>query len=132
MAEAVTLGDRMKEARLQAAARRREVLSQGAMAALVSKAVGRTIHQTQWGKYEAGTSEPPIDVIAAAAKLSGLPNAYLAFGESVAVLPDPALDRKLTDTELQRALRKDEAESAAAERTRLASSTRRKRGGGRA
>lgn len=71
----------MREARLQWGANRRESASQAAMAEAVSKLIGRKLTQSGWSDYESATTEPPLDVITAAAKLSGLSESYLAFGE---------------------------------------------------
>lgn len=50
------------------------------MGVLVAELIGRTVRQAAWSLYELGKSEPPLDVIVAAAKLSGLDASYLAFG----------------------------------------------------
>ena len=50
------------------------------MAELVGKELGRVMHATQWRRYEAGT-EPPLDVIRATARVSGLSESYIAFGK---------------------------------------------------
>lgn len=78
--EPVSIAERMRQARLQTGANRRAAVSQDEMAALVSKALGRVIRQTQWGRYETG-SEPPLDVIRATATVSGIDERYLAFGD---------------------------------------------------
>lgn len=85
----------MKEARLRTGVRLHETVSQARMADLVSAEIEWSIGQTQWGRYELGESEPPLDVIRAAAKVSELSPEYIAFG--VVGGPDPALDRRLTD-----------------------------------
>lgn len=97
----------MREARLQAAVRARRTLSQAAMADLVSRAVGRIVSQATWSNYELGINDPPFDVVEAAAKVSGLVPAYIAFGSA----PDPTtIDasqlRYLSDEELARAEKK--------------------------
>lgn len=99
----VTLAGRMKEARLRAALRLHETVSQARMAELVSKELARTIQQTQWGRYETGENEPPLDVIQAASRVSELPPEYIAFGvkRKVDITADDF--RKLTDVELDRA-----------------------------
>jgi transcriptional regulator with XRE-family HTH domain len=80
-----TFGERMKEARLATAVRLRRTLSQAGMAELVGKEIGRDLWQAQWSKYELDESEPPLDVIRAASKLSGLDPSYIAFGTTAAV-----------------------------------------------
>lgn len=70
----------MKEARLAAAVRQHRTLSQATMAELVGKEIGGDLWQAQWSAYELDKSEPPLAVIRAAAKLSGLDESYLAFG----------------------------------------------------
>lgn len=85
------LADRLKTARFHVAAARRENVSQARMAELVSDASGRTVHQTQWGRYEAGESEPPLSVIRATAKVSGLSEVYIAFGYEAVGAKPPAV-----------------------------------------
>lgn len=80
MAGGDTVAERMKEARFQTAARLREPVSGERMSELVGQALGRVLHPTQWRRYEGGT-EPPLDVIRAAARVSGLAEAYIAFGD---------------------------------------------------
>lgn len=82
-----TLAGRLKQARLQAAVRRGHTVSQERMAELVSKEIHRPLWQAQWSSYERGEAPPPLDVIASAAKLSGLDPGYLAFGPKA---PEPA------------------------------------------
>lgn len=82
MADDDSVSGRLKEARLQAGVRLRRQMSQERMAEMVSKEVGRTIHQNQWSRWEAG-AEPPIDVIRVAAKLSGISEVYIAFGYTI-------------------------------------------------
>lgn len=77
----------MKEARFQTAANLQETISQQRMAGLVSKVLGRPLHQAQWSDYERGESEPPLDVIQAAAKVSELPPEYIAFGTKTVAPP---------------------------------------------
>lgn len=76
----------MKEARLRTGVERREFASQEQMADLVAALLGRPLNQTQWSRYEQG-AEPPLDVIQAAAQLSGLTPAYIAFGDVQAARP---------------------------------------------
>jgi hypothetical protein len=76
----VTVAERLKEARFQTAARLRENVAQDRMATLVADALGRVLHPTQWRRYESGEREPPLDVITAVARVSGLSEAYIAFG----------------------------------------------------
>ena len=78
----------MKEARLRAALRLGETVSQARMAELVSKELKRTIQQTQWGRYETGENEPPLDVIKAASRVSELPPEYIAVGTKPSVTID--------------------------------------------
>src|SRR5690242_11223417 len=96
MTKALTLAERMKKARFATTQRRLETVSQRLMGDLVSALVGRTIHDTQWQRYETGESEPPLDVIRATAKISGLSESYIAFGTELPA-PDPSQDRRLTD-----------------------------------
>jgi transcriptional regulator with XRE-family HTH domain len=120
----------MKEARLQAAVRERRPLSQAAMAELVSEQLGRIIHQTQWSNYELAVSEPPFDVVAAAAQLSGLTEAYIAFGVSADLQVDPTQDRKLTEAgpESDRARAARQAEATKEARRKASDKGSRKRG----
>lgn len=107
----------MKEARLRAALLRKETVSQARMADLVSKELGRSIQQTQWGRYESEENEPPLDVIRAAAKVSELAPEYIAFGVVADDLsPDPDRDHLLTEEELDAA--QAEAEAIQRERDR--------------
>jgi len=76
---------RMKQARLQTAVGLRETVSQERMADLVGAELKRVLHPTQWRRYETGEREPPLDVIRATARVSGLTEAYIAFGESTPV-----------------------------------------------
>lgn len=71
----------MLEARMATAARRRQAVSQSAMAKLLAKAVGHRVHQPQVSSWEAG-AEPPLDIILAYEQLSGLSRNYLAWGDS--------------------------------------------------
>lgn len=126
MAERDSVGGRMKQARLQAAVQLGEHVSQERMAELVSAELGRVLHPTQWRRYETDR-EPPLDVISAAARVSGLSEAYIAFGAGDVEVPDPRLDRRLTPLEEQRALRAADSErSAKAAQGR----SKRKRSGG--
>jgi hypothetical protein len=91
MVDPLVVAERMKEARFRTAAARREAVSQALMAQLVSNVLGRVVHQTQWGRYETGDSEPPLDVIRATARVSGLAEAYIAaFGEDMPAQSPPA------------------------------------------
>ena len=81
MTQPVSRGDRIREARLAIAAKQRKTVSQQGMADLLTPLVGRQIHQPQVSSWEA-ESEPPLDVIAAYAKLSGLERDYLAWGDT--------------------------------------------------
>lgn len=85
--EQVALGERIKEARFRVAVLRKDGVSQGRMAELISGLLGRSIHQTQWGRYESGESEPPVDVIRAVARISELSPAYVAFGDDPKAAP---------------------------------------------
>jgi transcriptional regulator with XRE-family HTH domain len=124
-----TVAGRMKEARLQAAVRLRETVSQERMAELVGKELGKPMHQTQWRRYETDR-EPPLEVIVAAAKVSGLSEAYIAFGTPDADrLIDPARDRRLSYAEEQRALRVAEESSASAKK--LGTKAKKRGSGGR-
>lgn len=109
MADSDSVAGRLKEARFQTAARLRETVSGDRMAELVGTELGKTMHPTQWRRYEAGT-EPPLDVIRAVARVSGLSEAYIAFGiirpPDAGAIVDPERDRKLTDAEVDRASRK--------------------------
>lgn len=80
MADSAGVAKRMREARFRTAAERGDSVSQAAMAQLVSTLTTRVVHQTQWGRYETGESEPPLEVIIATAKVSGLSEVYIAFG----------------------------------------------------
>lgn len=74
------LAVRLKEARLATGFIRGDSVSQEQMAELVSAELGRTLHPTQWRRYESGGRQAPLEVIAAAAAVSGLDPAYIAFG----------------------------------------------------
>lgn len=126
MSEQESIADRLKEARFQTAARLRENVSQDRMAELVGEALGKTFHATQWRRYEGGR-EPPLDVIRAVARVSGLSEAYIAFGISATAIIDPTTDRKLTEAELDRASAKAKQERA----TRTASARKHGRQGNR-
>lgn len=84
MGQPVSRGDRMLEARLATAARMRKTVSQQSMAELLAPLLKRPVHQPQVSSWEAET-EPPLDVIDAYAKLSGLSREYLAWGEDTPV-----------------------------------------------
>lgn len=111
-----TVAARMREARFRTAAARQVAVSQAEMAAMVGKEAARSIHQTQWARYENGDSEPPLDVIRATARVSGLPESYIAFGNSPTAIIDPARDRTLTEEEENRAIAKSRAAKAATKR----------------
>lgn len=99
------LGERLTEARFQTAARRRETVSRDRMAELIAEVTGKPLHETQWRRYEKGQSEPGMSIVRAAAKLSGLSEAYLFGIRGGEEIIDPARDRQLTDEELDRAKR---------------------------
>ena len=80
-AELKALGDRLKKARLQAAIRLGEGVSQAGMAELVGKELGRKLHQTTWSDYEAGETEPPLPVLRAVAAISGVSRDWLTYGD---------------------------------------------------
>lgn len=77
------------------------------MAVLVAKELGRALHQTQWARYESGESEPPLAIIRAAANVSGLSEAYIAFGNR---LLDSVKVHKLTEEQVELAKRVAESE----------------------
>jgi hypothetical protein len=79
MAESEGVFARMKKARFQTAANVGEVVSQERMAELVSAQLGRVLHPTQWRRYETDR-EPPLEVIVATARVSGLSETFIAFG----------------------------------------------------
>jgi transcriptional regulator with XRE-family HTH domain len=106
------VADRLKEARFLTAARQREAVSQERMAELIGQELKRTFHPTQWRRYEGG-AEPPLEIIRAVARLSGLSPAYIAFGEESALDIDESMLRDISDEELAR------AERIVAERERL-------------
>ena len=101
----------MKEARLQTAVRKGETLSQDRFAELMGAVLGRVMHPTQYRRYEAGESDPPYEVVVAAAQLSGLTAAYIAFGSEPLPPIDASQLRYLTDEELDRAAKKVAEES---------------------
>jgi hypothetical protein len=81
----------MREARLHAAVREKRSITMDAMAGLIAQELGRPLHLTQWRRYENGESEPPLDVIRATARVSGLAEAYIAaFGENAPAESTPA------------------------------------------
>lgn len=105
MPDADSVFERMKEARLQTAVRLRETVSQERMAELVSKHLGRVLHTTQWRRYETDR-EPPLDVITAAASVSGMLEGYIAFGTGERLSPTGARTTAPTehpDVEVDRA-----------------------------
>jgi transcriptional regulator with XRE-family HTH domain len=87
-----TLAGRFKQARLQAALRHGRTISQERMAEMVAEIIDRPLAQAQWSSYELGKAEPPLDVIRAAAKLSGLDEAYVAFGPKPEHPPEQVRD----------------------------------------
>jgi transcriptional regulator with XRE-family HTH domain len=80
-AERAALAGRMKGARFQTVVRLQREITQDEMAVLVGKELGRPFHATQWRRYETGKSQPALEVILAAAHISGLPECELAFGK---------------------------------------------------
>ena len=113
--ERLALAKRLKEARLHAAAARGEEITKEEMGPMISPILGRAIHATQWRRYESGRSEPPLDVIRAVATLSGLSEAYIAFGERE---PEPPAE-EVTDVPIrrERLLSEDELPRADDDRT---------------
>lgn len=115
-AERVALGRRMKEARLRAAVLLRDKVSQDGMARLVSAALRRSLKQSAWSDYELGVVEPPLDVIRATARLSGLTPEYITFGVTNTPVgetghiptetPEQKRSREAEDAELAKLLRK--------------------------
>jgi len=102
------LGERFKEARLKTAVKLNATVSQGRMAQLVTQELAKlkspkTISQPQWSDYEAEKAEPSTIVYRAVSRVSGLPEAYLAFGANAEAVANPSTDRKLTEEELDRA-----------------------------
>jgi hypothetical protein len=98
MAEPDSVSLRLKEARFRTAANLRETVSQDRMAELIGEHLKRVFHPTQWRRYEGGV-EPPLEIIRAVAAVSGLPEAYIAFGVKTGdVVIDPTRDRLLTET----------------------------------
>lgn len=59
---------------------------------ILGAVLGRKFHPTQWRRYESGESEPPLEVIRAVAKVSGLTEAYIAFGPAATVNRAAALE----------------------------------------
>ena len=110
----VARGERLKEARLQAAVRAKRTLSQAAMAELVSEVLGRSLSQAQWSNYELGLNDPPYDVVIAAGRLSGLSPSYIAFEakhtvnideDSLIDIPPDAVERAKKQAEVTRSAR---------------------------
>lgn len=91
------VGDRIRRARFQAAARSGRAVTQTALAKAVGVTPGAV---SQW---ENGTTEPNLSVIPKLAHALGVSPGWLAFGEDGPELINPATDRKLTDEEVQRA-----------------------------
>jgi hypothetical protein len=79
-------GEGMKKARLATGLRLNRTVSQGLMAEIVTaelKAMGfseKTVSQSVWSQYESEGSEPGLIIIKAAARVSGLSEAEIAFG----------------------------------------------------
>jgi hypothetical protein len=94
----------MKQARLATAVLRGDAVSQALMAELVSAHLKQPIAQTQWSRYEKGESEPPLAVLEATARVSGLARGWLAFGDEV--IPGPVGAGGLTQAEVTRAIKK--------------------------
>lgn len=74
---------------MQAAVRLKRSVSQALMARLVTEELAqmgadKTVSQTVWGKYEAETVEPSTIVFRAVARVSGLSESYIAFGNESA------------------------------------------------
>lgn len=80
-AERAALAGRMKGARFQTVVRLQREITQDEMAVLIGKELGRPFHATQWRRYETGKSQPALEVILAAAHISGMPECELAFGK---------------------------------------------------
>lgn len=148
---AIGFGEGTKKARMATAARLGRMVNQTLMAQLVNDELKRmgsrkTISQSGWSDYEAERSEPALVTIRAAAHVSGLSEAEIAFGpprdeEAHArarrvAEPSPDVElaspdrlRPLTTEELDRADRVAAAERAAAQPKRAAGGGR--KGGGR-
>lgn len=88
MAEALSLAERLKEARYTVGAVRRETITPKRMAALIAEVTGKPFHETQWRRYEAGT-EPPLAILLAAAAVSGLREEYIILGKLPKIEPAP-------------------------------------------
>ena len=113
-----TVGDRIKQARLTLAATRGETVTQAWLAAQCGVA-GPTVSQ-----WEAGIAQPSLSMIPKVAAALRVTAGWLAFGEEVSELINPATDRKLKDEEIQRA--RDTVAASRASRSGAA----RKRGNG--
>ena len=107
-----TVGQRIKQARLQLAARRGETVTQ-AWLAVQCQVAGPTVSQ-----WEKGIVSPTLAMIPRIAKALEVTAGWLAFGEVPDAEPllNPATDRKLTDEEIERA----RAQVAAARASRTA------------
>jgi transcriptional regulator with XRE-family HTH domain len=93
-----SLGDRIRQARFQLAARRGRAVTQTALAASIGVSPGAV---SQW---ENGTTEPTLSIIPKLAQALGVTAGWLAFGEAEGEpLLNPATDRKLTAEEIERA-----------------------------
>jgi hypothetical protein len=100
----------MKGARMATGVKLNRTVSQGLMADLVTDELTRlgsdkTISQPQWSDYEAEKAEPSTIVYRATANVSGLDERFIAFGDIAAnAMPNPELDRGLSEEEEERAL----------------------------
>ena len=93
------VGDRIRRARFQAAARSGRAVTQTALAKAVGVTPGAV---SQW---ENGTTEPNLSVLPKLAQALGVSAGWLAFGEEAAAddPTNPATARRLTEAELDRA-----------------------------
>src|SRR5690348_2170470 len=91
------IGQRIRQARLQLAARQGETVTQAWLAAQCQVA-GPTVSQ-----WEKGVVSPTLQMVPKIAKALGVSAGWLAFGEDGPPLINPATDRKLTDEEIERA-----------------------------
>lgn len=104
-----TIGGRLTKARLLTAVHVGYTVSRAKMGELVGKEVGRKLDEKQWRRYESGESEPPLDVIAAAARVSELPPEYIAFNKKPSVMIDEDSLIDIPDDAVERAERQAEA-----------------------
>lgn len=118
----------MLEARMLAAAKVREAVPQRRMAELLEAVLRRPVHQPQVSAWEAG-AEPPLDVIDAYARLSGLPREYLAWGDvsPVGETTHPLVSRQATGAELGTVVIVDGSRDEARPKQRRAGGTRRRK-----